>query len=199
MVWRQRVGLMIVCLLVGSMTTGCARKLLPGTLVDDTKENRAILLFFGTYKSAVESHNVDAVMKLVDSGYTDAKVLPGGKVERYNRENLEERLRENFTPRMKAMGLQLYIERITKLKKQPACWNKRWQKCNKKKKMCQSHSKRVCQKVPSFEVIYRYIQRACFEVPAGETCKSASDVNKVILRQLGKKSKDGFTIVAGGV
>lgn len=184
---------------MGSVTTGCTRKLLPGTLVDDTKENKAILLFFGMYKSAVERHDVDGVMKLVDASYKDTKVLPGGKVQRYSRQGLKEHLHKHFTPRIKAMGLQLYIERINKRKRQLACWDKRWQQCDKKKKACRSLSKKVCQKVPSFEVVYRYIQRACFEVPAGQTCKSASDVNRVILRQLGKKSKDGFTIVAGGV
>ncbi|MEM7402691.1 MAG: hypothetical protein AAF310_01550 [Myxococcota bacterium] len=196
---KQRVGLMLICLLVGSITTGCSRKLLPGTLVDDTKENRAVLMFFGMYKSAVEHHDINAIMKLISDDYTDTKVLPGGKIERYNRQNLEQQLRDKFDSHMKAFGLQLYLERITKLKKQQACWDKHWQKCDKKTKKCKPQSKRVCQKVPSFEVIYRYIQRACFEVPAGQTCKSSSDVNKVILRQLGKKSKDGFTIVAGGV
>ena len=199
MMCKQRVGWMMVCVLVSSITMGCSHKLLPGTLVNDTKENRAVMLFFGMYKQAIERHDVDAVMKLVDADYKDTKILPGGEIMRYNRATVEQRLREEFSPRIKAMGLQLYIEKVTKQKKQPACWNKQWQKCDKKKKACRTLSKRVCKKVDSYVVDYRYILRNCFETPARQTCQSATDVNRVTLRQLGKKLKDGFTIVAGGV
>lgn len=52
--------------LLGSvlLLVACAPKMIPGTRVEDTKENRSVLEVLGAYKEAMESRNVDALVSL---------------------------------------------------------------------------------------------------------------------------------------
>lgn len=177
---------------------GCVPKLIPGTLVDDTKENRTVAFFFKTYKAAVEGRDVDQIMHLVAPDYQDTKKHPDGRLIRYDRSVLQDRLRQDFD-KVKMLSLQIYLERIDKLPKQKVCWDEEKQACDQKTSLCQTKAKRVCGKKRLFGVTYRYVQHTCFDLPVGEKCRSSGEVNRVRIRQRGKKPSGGFEIVAGGL
>lgn len=80
-------------ILIVMLCVACAPSLIPGTKIEDSKENRTVLQVLGAYKVAVESRNVEAVLALCsekyyednantdpsdDYGYSDlrTKVLP---------------------------------------------------------------------------------------------------------------------------
>ena len=183
-------------LLLGML--GCVPKLIPGTLVDDTKENRMVAFFFKTYKAAVESRDIDQIMNLVATDYKDTKKYPDGTMVRYTQETLHSRLKQDFA-KVKMLSLQIYLERIEKLPKQKMCWEEEKQACDRKTAFCRTIAKRVCGKKRRFAVKLRYVQHACFDLSAGEKCLSSGDLIRLEIRQRGRKQADGFEIVSGGL
>jgi len=51
--------------------TGCASAMIPGTMLKDTPDNRAIRELFGRYESAYEARDPQAILALVDDSYRD--------------------------------------------------------------------------------------------------------------------------------
>ncbi|MBN1653647.1 MAG: hypothetical protein JXA30_07705 [Deltaproteobacteria bacterium] len=63
---------LLLCLL------GCSTHLIPNTYVEDTEENREILAFVDSYRRAVESRNMGAVLAMVSKNYFDDMGTPVG-------------------------------------------------------------------------------------------------------------------------
>lgn len=51
------------------LVSGCKPDLLPGTNIEDTSENRAVVEFVEEYRTAVESRSAEAVLNLVADDY----------------------------------------------------------------------------------------------------------------------------------
>lgn len=58
-----------VALVVAVMAAGCASKQIPGTSLDDTDLNRAVVDFMDEYQRAVEARSAAAVLELVGPDY----------------------------------------------------------------------------------------------------------------------------------
>jgi hypothetical protein len=58
---------LLACLAVAA----CSHATLPGTNIDDTPQNRAVLDLFGRYKQALEARDSTALFSLAASTYTD--------------------------------------------------------------------------------------------------------------------------------
>lgn len=90
--------------------TACAHDKIPNTNIDDTEENREVLSLVQSYRTAVESLDVEAVLALVspnyfeDNGNTDDK-------DDYGFDGLKENLQTSFA-RTKAIQLLLRVDAI---------------------------------------------------------------------------------------
>jgi len=74
---------------------GCKAELIPGTSLEDTEENRAVVEFMNEYKRAVESRSSESVLKLVGPDYYEDM----GTVKQdddYGLEKLKADLQQNF-------------------------------------------------------------------------------------------------------
>lgn len=56
----------------------CSTRLIPNTYVEDTEQNREILEFVGSYRRAVESRNMGAILALTSKNYFDDMGTPIG-------------------------------------------------------------------------------------------------------------------------
>jgi hypothetical protein len=64
--------LAVLLLLVASaLSSGCAATLIPNTDVEDTAENRDVLVFVESYRHAVESRDVGKLLSLAAPDYLD--------------------------------------------------------------------------------------------------------------------------------
>lgn len=89
---------------------GCKPNLLPGTNIEDTPENRAVIDFVEKYRSAVESRSAQQVLSLVASDYWE----DNGTVEQaddYGVEKLQRELDDLFG-RTRTIHLQVQVQNI---------------------------------------------------------------------------------------
>lgn len=68
------VGVAILSLVSAA---GCAKRLIPGTEIEDTDDTQAILALFKQYRIAMEGRDADSVVKLTSADFKD----DGGTVE----------------------------------------------------------------------------------------------------------------------
>jgi hypothetical protein len=64
-----RRGLAVVGLGLVLASAGCSKTYIPNTDVEDTQENRDIVLFCERYRHALEDRNVAELLKLMSPGY----------------------------------------------------------------------------------------------------------------------------------
>ena len=106
----NKIALFAALALSAAAVTGCKPDLLPGTNLEDTDENRAVLEFMGKYKLAVESRDAAKVLDLVAPDYFEDM----GTVETdddYGSEKLQRELADNFA-KTKEIRLDLIIQKI---------------------------------------------------------------------------------------
>jgi hypothetical protein len=84
---------------------GCSRPFIPNTDVEDTGENRGIILFCETYRHALEDRNVGQLLKLMSPGYFE----DGGNTKSEDDADYD-RIREFLTgPFLKTTGIRYEI------------------------------------------------------------------------------------------
>lgn len=66
---RSRRGLVVAGFGLLLASTGCSKAYIPNTDVEDTQQNRDIILFCERYRHALEDRNVAELMKLMSPGY----------------------------------------------------------------------------------------------------------------------------------
>ena len=96
--------------LASFLLIGCKPNLLPGTDIEDTAENRAVLKFLDQYREAVESRSPPQVLKLVASDYWE----DNGTVDQsddYGVEKLQRELDDLFG-HTRTIHLELQIQHI---------------------------------------------------------------------------------------
>lgn len=70
LVGRMRLGhALVVGALAGVFSSGCATRYIINTDVEDTAQNREVIDFCEKYRHAVESRNVELLLKLADPRY----------------------------------------------------------------------------------------------------------------------------------
>jgi hypothetical protein len=92
------------------LATACKPSLLPGTAVEDTADNRAVVDFVQEYSAAVEARSADAVMGLVAPDYWEDL----GTVDQsddYGVEKLQADLARNFD-HAKAIHLEIFVQQV---------------------------------------------------------------------------------------
>lgn len=63
---RSALALVVVVL---AATAGCSKTLIPNTDIEDTTDNRKVVLFCEGYRHALEDKNVAAILKMMSPGY----------------------------------------------------------------------------------------------------------------------------------
>jgi hypothetical protein len=94
---------------------GCKPKLIPGTNVATSGENKEIVDFLNKYKAAVEKRSVDAIMEFVAKDFKDNMGSEDPK-DYMDYLTLKEKL-EKTLPLVKDMRLGMFIQRIAKIEK----------------------------------------------------------------------------------
>lgn len=146
---------------------GCKPELIPGTNLEDTEENRAIMDFLEQYRVAVESRDAEKVLALVAEEYFEDNGTQD-QTDDYGIEKLRGSLAQEFQV-AEVVQLTLNVQHI-----EPRAGEK-----------------------DRYEVYYRYLQRALLDLPAGDRWVSNSDVNRMIVKKKGDRLSDGFLIVSG--
>ncbi len=88
----------------------CAPKLIPGTEIRDTDENRQVLDVLSAYRTALENRNADGVMKLVSPTFFDDGGTPDGSDD-FDYKGLKTRL-ANWVEKTQAVRANLQVKRI---------------------------------------------------------------------------------------
>jgi hypothetical protein len=98
-------------LLIALIVTACAPSLIPGTRVEDTKENRTVLQVLGAYKVAVEGRDVDAVLALCSEKYYEdnANADPS---DDYGYNDLRTRVLPDTFKRLSEVRLELEVKTV---------------------------------------------------------------------------------------
>jgi ketosteroid isomerase-like protein len=96
-------------LLLLAAVAACAKKI-PGTEIDDTRDNRAIVEVLDAYRKAFEARDAAAVMSLVSASYFDDAGTADASDD-LDRDQLAKALPETLA-RMPAVKLELAVTRI---------------------------------------------------------------------------------------
>lgn len=134
-----------------ALSASCKPDLIPGTNVEDTSENRAVIDFLGKYRRAVVERSPDAVVGLTTADYFE----DNGTIEQdddYGRARLKDKLKADFD-RTKEIQLEIVVQQIERLDGERG----------------------------PVKVAFRYSQRALVAFPAGEKWISVTDVNRLVL------------------
>ena len=97
-------------LLLAFVAVACAPSLIPGTQVEDTRENRAVYQVIQTYREAMDRRDAAAVLALVAPEYFDTGGTPAPEDD-VNRALLEERLPQDLS-HVDAVKLDLGVRKI---------------------------------------------------------------------------------------
>ncbi|MHB1846338.1 MAG: nuclear transport factor 2 family protein [Deltaproteobacteria bacterium] len=92
-------------------TAGCAHSLIPGTEVEDTKDDRAIMRVIQQYRQAVERRDSQAVLDLVSPTYFDERGHPDDPSFHWNYKRLAKELPTKFS-KIKDIRLTVTVRRI---------------------------------------------------------------------------------------
>jgi len=90
-------------LLACLVAAACSHKTLPGTNIQDTPQNRAVLDVFARYKQALEARDATALYDLAAPGYTDAGD-PSRGINPTDYATLKDKLKTDFA---KVTGVRL--------------------------------------------------------------------------------------------
>lgn len=144
---------LLLATLLAQLGAGCAPKLIPGTSVEDSEENRQVLEFLNKYRRALIEKNLDGVVGLCAQDYFE----DNGTTEQtddYGLAQLRDKLARTLE-QTKEIQLEIIVQAI-------------------ERDAAVEHG--------PVRVVYRYNQRALVTFPAGEKWITVSDVNRVVLR-----------------
>lgn len=114
-------SLSIASLLLATLAfSACKPDMLPGTAVEDTKENRAVVDFLEEYREAVETRSAAQVLTLVADDYFE----DGGtsdQADDYGAEKLQRDLDKAFE-HAKAIHLEVFVQNV-EYDEEKGLWN----------------------------------------------------------------------------
>jgi hypothetical protein len=152
LLYKQTMRALLLLAAVLAVSASCKPDLIPGTHVENTSANRAVIEFLGKYHRAVVERSPDAVVSLTAADYFE----DNGTIEQeddYGREMLKEKLKADFD-RTKEIQLEILVQQIERPEGERG----------------------------PVKVAFRYSQRALVSFPAGEKWVSITDVNRLVLR-----------------
>lgn len=76
---------------------GCSTRYIGNTQVEDTEENRAILLVLEQYRRAVEDRDVQKILDLTSEDFFEDPGTPGDPSDDYDKRGLRKKLEESFS------------------------------------------------------------------------------------------------------
>jgi hypothetical protein len=91
-------------------SVACAPKLIPGTEIRDSDDNRQILEVFSAYRTALEARSVDGIMKLVHPSFFDDSGTPDGSDD-FDYKGLKGKL-TNWVEKTQTVRANLQVKRI---------------------------------------------------------------------------------------
>lgn len=100
----------LVLVLALPWAAGCEHQMIPGTNIEDTDENRAVIDFMEVYRSAIQSREADRVLELVAEEYFEDNGTEEQKDD-YGLEKLRTGLSEKFE-HTEVIQLSLTIQHI---------------------------------------------------------------------------------------
>src|SRR5690606_29185326 len=78
-------------------SVGCTTRYIGNTQVEDTEENRAILLVIEQYRRAVEDRDVQKILDLTSENFFEDPGTPGDPSDDYDKRGLRKKLEEAFS------------------------------------------------------------------------------------------------------
>jgi len=90
----------------------CGQKLIPGTRVPDTKENRVIADLVQKYRLAVERKDIDALKEMVSRRYYSNAGTTGDNQDDYGYDFLEGTILPMLRDDIKQVQFRIYLKRI---------------------------------------------------------------------------------------
>ena len=88
-------ALLLVVVAFAALASGCGKKYIPNTEIEDTEFNREIIGFCERYRHAIEDMNIGLLLSLASPRYFDNAGTPSGDDD-FDRSGLEEVLNERF-------------------------------------------------------------------------------------------------------
>jgi len=90
----------------------CAQRLIPGTKVPDTKENREIAELVQRYRLAVERRDIDALREMVSRRYYSNAGTTGDNSDDYGYDYLESKIFPMLRDDIKQVQFYIFLKRI---------------------------------------------------------------------------------------
>ncbi len=101
-------------LIVGFLPlVACAARQIPGTSVDDTPENRAIVDLINRYRIAVEKKDMDGILELVSRDYFSNFGTTSNADDDYGYEQLVKNVLPVLRDDVKSVNYTVYVRKIT--------------------------------------------------------------------------------------
>lgn len=104
---RKHLGSAVI---LAAALLGCGPHHIPGTNIDDTDENRAILRVVADYKTAYENKDTDAIMKLVSPSFYETNGTPD-PADDYDYKGLQKILADQFA-RVESPAIDLDVRKV---------------------------------------------------------------------------------------
>ncbi len=109
----RRLLLWAGILSVAFVLAGCATGQIPGTLVDDTVENREIHSIVEAYRQAIEKRDIDAIGKLVSRRYYENASTTDVQTDDYGYERLAKTVFKQLQENVKKAQYRIVLKKIT--------------------------------------------------------------------------------------
>lgn len=100
----------LLILILALLQTGCGKRLIPNTEIEDTDENREIVAFCERYRHAIEDLNIGLLLTLASPRYFDNSGTAAGDDD-MDRAGLEEVLKSRFSS-VKAVRHEIHYRDI---------------------------------------------------------------------------------------
>jgi ketosteroid isomerase-like protein len=107
---RNPISLIPLVLL---LLAGCTTRYIGNTKVEDTAENRAILLVIEQYRRAVEDRDIQRILELTSDDFFEDPGTPGDPSDDYDKRGLRERLEASFS-KVEDQRLRIDVRRLQK-------------------------------------------------------------------------------------
>ena len=107
----MRYALVALLVCAAAALAGCEPKLIPGTDLRDTKEDREILDVIGTYRNAMETRSADGILKLMAKNFFETSGSPEGN-DNFDRVGLQAKLK-TWTEKASSVRVAIEVKQIT--------------------------------------------------------------------------------------
>lgn len=99
--------------MVLSLLAGCSTRYIGNTLVEDTEENREVLLVVEKYRRAVEDRDVQRILDLTSDTFYEDPGTPGDPSDDYDKGQLRRKLEESFS-KVEDQRLRMDVRKLHK-------------------------------------------------------------------------------------